>query len=139
MKNILNISLIAMMVITVGFIAYAVVSGGADSSIGAMLMWTYTLLGLGIIAAIACAVMGMITSPSDIKGTIISLVLGAIVIGASYLFASGHTVLITDIGSGDYFPTADTVITEASMLVIYTVCAAAVAAALFSEVWGALK
>ena len=139
MKNILNISLIAMMVITVGFIAFALVSGGTDASIGAMLMWTYTLVGLGIAAAVACAVVGMTNSTEGIKGTLISLGLGVVVIGASYLFAAGHTVLITNIGTGDYFPAGDTVITEVSMLVIYVVCAAAVAAALFSEIWGAFK
>ncbi len=139
MKKILNILLILMMVVTVAILAYVAVSGGADESIGLTLIWTYVLLGFGIAAAIACAVAGMVTSSGGIKGTLISLILGIGVIAASYFFAAGHTVYITDIGNGGFFPAADTVITEASMLVIYTVCGAAVAAAFFSEIWGALK
>ncbi|MFI3292160.1 MAG: hypothetical protein SNG27_01340 [Rikenellaceae bacterium] len=139
MKNILNILLGIMLVATVGLAIYAGVSGGADAAIGLNLMWAYALLAAGLVAAVICAFAGMATSTEGLKGTIISLVLGIAVIGASYYIASGHSIQIVDLSTGGFFPADDTVITEASVLVTYVVFGASVLVAIVTEIWGALK
>ncbi len=139
MKKILNILLALMMAATVGLSIYAVVTDGAESAISLTLVWGYTLVGLALASALVCAFAGMITSADGLKGAIISLVLGVAVIGVSYYIAAGHTIQIVNLGDGGFFPAEDTIITEASVLVTYVVCAVAVVVAIVSEVWGALK
>ncbi len=139
MKNIINILLGILLVVTVALAVYAGATGGSDAAIGLNLMWAYGLLGAGLVAAMICAFAGMATSSEGLKGTIISLVLVIAVIGASYYIASGHSIEIVDLSTGGFFPAGDTVITEASVLVTYVVFGASVLVAIVTEIWGALK
>ncbi|MFR9653710.1 MAG: hypothetical protein SNG47_07870, partial [Rikenellaceae bacterium] len=124
MKKIFNILLGVLLAITAALMIYAVVAGGSQAAIGANLMWGYFLVVFGLASAVACAVVGMIDSPSGIKQTILSIVLVLVVVGASYAFAANNTVQITNIENGGVFDAGETVITETSVLVTYVAVAA---------------
>ena len=139
MKKILNILLGVLLAITFALLAYAMATGGDEKAISVILVWGYILFAVAIAAAIGCAVYGMIKNPAGIKGTILSLVLIAVIVGASYFYAAGHTVNIVDLQNNGFFGHSETVITEASILVTYIAFAAAFVTAIVTEIWSALK
>lgn len=145
MKKALNILLGVLMAITAALIVYAIVSphpenhADFDPSISLNLMWGYGLVVFAIAAAIFCALFGMIKNPAGIKGTIISLALVIVIVGASYFIASGHSVNIVDLQNNGFFAHGETVITETSILVTYVAFVAAFVTAVVTEIWGALK
>jgi len=139
MKKILNVLLGILMAVTVALLVYAVATGGSEASIGLNLIWGYFLFVFAIAAALFCALFGMIKNPAGIKGTILSVLLILIVVGASYFYAAGHTVNIVDLQNNGFFSHGETVITETSILVTYVAFAAAFVTAIVTEIWGAFK
>ena len=145
MKKILNILLGVLMVITVLLLIYAIVAGAngteatLNAAISANLIWGYILFALAIVAALGCAVYGMAKNPAGIKGTILSLVLVVVIIGAAYFISASHTVQIPDLANNDFFGHSETVLTEASIIVTYVAMAAAFLTAIGTEIWRAFK
>ncbi len=139
MKNIFKIVLITLLAITVGVVVAAVATGGSAAMVSLNLIWGYILAAIAVIAAIGCAVYGMISSPSGIKATIISVAIVVVVVAASYFIASGHSIEIPNIGDGGVFERGETVVTEASVLVTYVAFGAAIIAAIASEVIAAVE
>ncbi|MFR9620668.1 MAG: hypothetical protein SNH63_05545 [Rikenellaceae bacterium] len=137
--NVLNIILILMLVITVALLGMAFAQGGSDSSIGLNLIWAYVLVGGAVLSALICAIYGMVQAPAGIKMAIVSTVAVIAIIGAAWGYASSHIVEIVNIGDGGVFPAADTMITEASVIVVYVAIAGAILAAIYSEVMNAIK
>lgn len=125
-----------MLVITVGLVGGAAATG-STAIVGYNLVWAYVLVAAAIVSAIVCALIGMATAPAGIKATLISVGLVAVVIFASYFVAAGHDIKIADIGTpGTFFGAEETVISEASILVTYTVFGAVVLMSLISELMG---
>ena len=145
MKKVLNILLGVLMLITFALLAYAITANHPanateyDAAISMNLWWGYLLFAAAIASALLCAVVGMVKNPSGIKGTIFSLILVIVVVGASYFIASGHDVKIVDLQNNGFFGQGETVITETSVLVTYVAMAAAFVTAIVTEVWSALK
>ena len=145
MKKALNILLGVLLLLTFVIVGYAAFAehpanpAEYDAAISTTLWWGYLLFAAAIASAILCAVVGMVKNPSGIKGTILSLVLIVVVVGASYFIAAGHDVKIVDLQNNSFFGHGETVITETSVLVTYVAMAAAFVTAIVTEVWGALK
>lgn len=139
MKKILNILLGVLMAITAVLLIYAVVTGGSEAAIGANLIWGYFLFVFAIAAALFCAIFGMIQNPAGIKGTIISVALILVIVGASYAYSASHTVNIIDLQNNGFFGHGETVITETSILVTYVAFVAAFLTAIVTEIRGAFK
>ncbi len=133
---IFRVILAVLLLVTVGLVGAAVATGGSAEMVSVNLLWAYFLAALGIFAAVLCAVMGMVSAPAGIKMTVLSVALVAIVIGISSYIASTHSYEIVNLGDGGFFPADETKITEASVLVTYVACAAAIIVALLSEVMG---
>lgn len=139
MKKILNILLGILMAITAALMIYAVATGGSSAAIGLNLVWGYFLFAFAILAAIFCALFGMIKNPAGIKGTVLSLALIIIIVGVSYFYSAGHTVNIVDLQNNGFFGHGETVITETSILVTYVAFVAAFVTAVATQIWSAFK
>lgn len=107
--------------------------------IGYNLYWGYFLLAVAIVAAIASAVVGLITSPKGIKSAIISVVAIAAVIIIAAVVASGHDIQIPDVQNNAYFDRGETVITDASILITYVALGVAIITAIYSAISDSLK
>ncbi len=68
-----------------------------DASISLNIIWGYSLFLAAVASAIFCAVWGMIKNPKGVKGSLLSLLLIVVVIGAAYFYSAGHTVNIIDL------------------------------------------
>ena len=139
MKKILNILLGVLMAITAVLLVYALATGGSDASISINLMWGYFLVVFAIAAAIFCAVFGMIQNPAGIKGTIMSLALIIVIVGAAYFISAGHSINIPELANGGFIGAGEAVLTEASILVTYVALVAAFLTAVVTEIYGAFK
>lgn len=139
MKKILNILLGVLLAITAVLLVYAIATGGSDASIGINLIWGYFLVVFAVAAAIFCAVFGMIQNPAGIKGTIVSLALIIVIVGAAYFISAGHSIHIPDLANGGFFGAGETVLTETSILVTYVAMVAAFLTAVVTEIYGAFK
>lgn len=145
MKKVLNILLGILMVITAALLIYAVAaphSGNPadyDPSISLNIIWGYTLFLLAVASAVFCAIWGMIKNPKGVKGSMLSLLLILIIIGAAYFFSASHTVNIPDLQNGGYFDHGATVLTEASIIVTYVAFIAAFLTAIGTEIYRAFK
>lgn len=133
------------MAITAALLIYALASSHGndvtayDTSIGLNLIWGYILFLAAIVSAIFCAVWGMIQNPKGIKGSLLSLLLIVVVIGAAYFYSAGHTVNIIDLQTGGFFGRGATLITETSVIVAYIAFVAAFLTAIGTEVYRAFK
>lgn len=139
MKKIFNILLGILMAITVVLLIYAIATGGSDAAISLNLIWGYILFVLAIASALGCAAYGMIKSPAGIKGTILSLVLIIVIVGAAYFIAAGHSIEIPDLANNTVFGRSETVLTDASILVTYVALVGAFLIAVGTEIWRAFK
>ncbi len=144
MKKILNMLLLLMMAVTVVLSAWAISSTdeatGQLAGINASLTWGYVLIGLAVLAALFCALYGMIKNPDGLIGSLVSLGLFIVVAGAAYFIASGHNISFPDISNpGEYFSRNETIITETSMLVAYVIMGATIVVAVGSEIYKSLK
>ncbi len=141
MKKFCNILLIVLLAVTALLVVYAVASSpeNLNAAISLNLIWGYTLFAAAALAAVGCAIWGLVKSPAGLKGTLLSLVLVVAVIVISYLVANGHDYQIVNLEDGGYFERGDTVIADAGILVTYVAAAGAILAAIFSEISNALK
>lgn len=145
MKKVLNILLGVLLLITAALAVFAMVSNHPenpaeyDAAVSMSLWWGYLLFAAAIVAAIVCAVWGMVKNPAGIKGTVLSLVLIVVIVGVSYFLSASHDVQIVDLQNNGFFSHGETVITETSVLVTYVAMAAAFVTAIATEIWGAFK
>ncbi len=141
MKKFCNILLIVLLAVTVLLAAYAVISKPEtlNAAISLNLIWGYVLFAAAALAAVGCAVWGLVKSPAGLKGAILSLFLVAAVIVISYFIANGHDYHIVNLEDGGYFERGEAVIADASILVTYVAFVGAVVAALYSEIANVLK
>ena len=145
MKKVLNILLGILMAITAALLIYAVASPHSgnpaefDQSISLNIIWGYILFVLAIASAVFCAIWGMVKNPKGIKGSLLSLLLILIVIGAAYFFSASHTVNIPDLQNGGFFDHGATVLTETSIIVTYVAFIAAFLTAIGTEIYRAFK
>lgn len=145
MKKVLNILLGVLMAITVALMIYALVSSHSDNpavydaSISLNIIWGYILVLLAVASAVFCAVWGMVQNPKGIKGTLLSLLLILVVVGAAYFYSAGHTVNIIDLQNGGFFDHSVTVLTETSIIVTYVAFVAAFLTAIGTEIYRAFK
>ena len=96
--------------------------------------FTQILTACVAIAALFCAIFGMIQNPAGVKGTLLSFALIVVVVVVSYFIAASHDTVIPDFASGGVFPRTPTVIADCGIIVTYVAMIAAVVVALYSEV-----
>ena len=102
-------------------------------------IWGYSLFLAAVASAIFCAVWGMIKNPKGVKGSLLSLLLIVVVIGAAYFYSAGHTVNIIDLQTGGFFDRGATLLTETSVIVTYVAFVAAFLTAIGTEIYRAFK
>ena len=140
MKKKLNIVLVALFVITLAFVGWAVVSGGSEVAISWNLIWGYVLLVAAIVSVLCAAIKGTITNPAGLKNTLIAVVLVVVVVGAALGIALSHDGLVVPNSAGGVFDDPfELVISETGILVTYVVAAATLLVTIFAEVRNALK
>ncbi|MBR2442879.1 MAG: hypothetical protein IKB19_01040, partial [Rikenellaceae bacterium] len=83
MKKKLNMLMVALFVITLALVGWAVISGGAEVAISWNLIWGYVLLVAAIVSVLCAAIKGTITNPAGLKNTLIAVVLVVVVVGAA--------------------------------------------------------
>lgn len=132
--------LVALFVITLAFVGWAVVSGGSEVAISWNLIWGYVLLVAAIVSVLYAAIKGTITNPAGLKNTLIAVVLVVVVVGAALGIALSHDGLVVPNSAGGVFDDPfELVISETGILVTYVVAAATLLVTIFAEVRNALK
>ena len=140
MKKMLNMVLVALFVVTLALVGWAVVSGGSDASISWNLIWGYVLLVAAIVSVLCAAIKGTITNPAGLKNTLIAVVLVVVVVGAALGIALSHDGLVVPNSAGGVFDDPfELVISETGILVTYVVAAATLLVTVFAEVRNVLK
>ena len=148
MKKVLNILLIALLAITVVLCAWAIAVTPATSlapaaaecgAVAMTLVWGYILFVGAIAAALCCAAWGMVQNPAGIKSTLLAAGIAVVVIVASYLIAKGAPAKIPNLEDGGYFADSESLLSSASIWVVYFCMAGAILTAIWSEITGALK
>ena len=136
----LNMVLIALFVITLAFVGWAVISGGSELAISWNLIWGYVLLVAAIVSVLCAAIKGTITNPAGLKNTLIAVVLVVVVVGAALGIALSHDGLVIPNSAGGVFDDPfELVISETGIIVTYVVAAATLLITIFAEVRNALK
>lgn len=132
--------LVALFVITLTFVGWAVISGGSEVAISWNLIWGYVLLVAAIVSVLYAAIKGTITNPAGLKNTLIAVVLVVVVVGAALGIALSHDGLVVPNSAGGVFDDPfELVISETGILVTYVVAAATLLVTIFAEVRNALK
>ena len=91
-----------------------------DGMLDAYLSYAYILFGLALLLAIVLPLIGMIENPKSIKNMLFGLILAIVVIGISYLAASGDPVPVNTTTE----PTALTYkITDTGLILVYILLA----------------
>ena len=130
----------ALFVITLALVGWAVVSGGSEVSISWNLMWGYALLVVAIVSVLCAAIKGTITNPAGLKNTLIAVVLVVVVVGAALGLALSHDGLTIPNSAGGVFDDPfELVISETGILVTYVVAAATLLVTIVAEVRNVLK
>ena len=136
----LNMVLVALFVITLAFVGWAVISGGSEVAISWNLMWGYALLVAAIVSVLCAAIKGTITHPAGLKSTLIAVVIVIAVVGAALGVALSHDGLVVPNSAGGVFDDPfDLAISETGIVVTYIVAAAAILVTIVGEVRNALK
>ena len=136
----LNMVLVALFVITLAFVGWAVISGGSEVAISWNLMWGYALLVAAIVSVLCAAIKGTITHPAGLKNTLIAVVLVVVVVGAALGIALSHDGLTIPNSAGGVFDDPfELAISETGIVVTYIVAAAAILVTIVGEVRNALK
>ena len=132
--------LVALFVITLAFVGWAVISGGSEVAISWNLMWGYALLVAAIVSVLCAAIKGTITHPAGLKGTLIAVVIVIAVVGAALGVALSHDGLVVPNSAGGVFDDPfELAISETGIVVTYIVAAAAILVTIVGEVRNALK
>lgn len=141
MKKAINILLGVLMAVTV-VLVIMMVAGGRDAAgnpdVNGIIVWTYVLCAMGLVAALGSAVYGMLLNPKGIKGSLLSLVVIAAIVGASFALADTTTPLNMPDGTvmDDQMVLG---VTDVSIWITYFAMAAALIATVFAEVKSAIK
>ena len=140
MKKILNILMITLFAVTLGLVAWAVVSGGSEVAISWNLMWGYALLVGAVLSVLWAALKGLVADPAGVKKTLLAVALVVVVVGAALGIALSHKGLVIPNSAGGVFDNPfELVISEVGILVTYVVAAAALLVTLYAEVRNLLK
>ena len=132
--------LVALFVITLAFVGWAVISGGSEVAISWNLMWGYTLLIAAVVSVICAAIKGTITHPAGLKNTLIAVAIVVVVVGAALGVALSHKGLVVPNSAGGVFDNPfDLAISETGIIVTYIVAVAAILVTIVGEVRNALK
>ena len=132
--------LVALFVITLAFVGWAVISGGSEVAISWNLMWGYTLLIAAVVSVICAAIKGTITNPAGLKNTLIAVAIVVVVVGAALGVALSHKGLVVPNSAGGVFDNPfDLAISETGIIVTYIVAVAAILVTIVGEVRNALK
>jgi len=132
--------LVALFVITLAFVGWAVISGGSEVAISWNLIWGYVLLVAAIVCVLYAAIKGTITNPAGLKNTLIAVVLVVVVVGAALGISLSHDGLVVPNSAGGVFDDPfELVISETGIIVTYVVAAATLLVTIFAEVRNALK
>ena len=132
--------LVALFVITLAFVGWAVISGGSEVAISWNLMWGYALLVAAIVSVLCAAIKGTITHPAGLKGTLIAVVIVIAVVGVALGVALSHDGLVVPNSAGGVFDDPfELAISETGIIVTYIVAAAAILVTIVGEVRNALK
>lgn len=92
----------------------------SDGMLNTYLYYAYILFGLAIVLAIVLPLIGMIQNPKSFKKMLFGFILAAVVIGISYLAASGDPVPVNVTTE----PTALTYkITDTGLILVYILLA----------------
>lgn len=93
------------------------------SMVDGIIWWTYTLLLVSIALVVILSIAGLANDTSSLKRTGFTLLLAIVVIGISYLFASGDPVVVNI----DEQPTYTTLkMTDTGLMLTYLLLAAAI-------------
>lgn len=141
MKKVLNILLGVMMAITVVLVVM-MVAGGRDAAgnpdVNGIIIWTYVLFALGLVAALVSAVYNTFTNPSGLKGSLVSIVAIAVVLGIAYALTDATTPM--NMADGTVMDDKIVLgVSDFSIYVTYFAMGAALIAAVFAEVKSAIK
>ncbi len=145
MGKVIKYLLYTLVAVTVVLLAWAMVATPSDptvetaTAVGGNLYWGYALIVLGIVAALFSAIWDMLQKPESIKGSLLTVVLGVVVVVVAYVIAQGHTYQIVDLNTMGYFDRMPTVISDASIMVTYVAGIAAAIAVVYSFISDALK
>ena len=132
--------LVALFVITLAFVGWAVISGGSEVAISWNLMWGYALLIAAVVSVICASIKGTITHPAGLKNTLIAVAIVVVVVGAALGVALSHNGLVVPNSAGGVFDNPfDLAISETGIIVTYIVAAAAIVVTIVGEVRNALK
>ena len=132
--------MVALFVITLALVGWAVISGGAEVAISWNLIWGYVLLVAAIVSVLCAAIKGTITNPAGLKNTLIAVVLVVVVVGVALGIALSHDGLVIPNSAGGVFDDPfELVISETGILVTYVVAAATILVTIVGEVRNALK
>ena len=132
--------LVALFVVTLALVGWAVVSGGSDMSISWNLIWGYVLLVAAIVSVLCAAIKGTITNPAGLKNTLIAVVLVVVVVGAALGIALSHDGLVVPNSAGGVFDDPfELAISETGIIVTYIVAVTAILVTVIGEVRNVLK
>ena len=132
--------LVALFVITLAFVGWAVISGGSEVAISWNLIWGYVLLVAAIVCVLYAAIKGTITHPAGLKNTLIAAAIVIVVVGIALGVSLSHDGLVVPNSAGGVFDDPfELVISETGILVTYVVAAATLLVTVFAEVRNALK
>ncbi|MFA5712797.1 MAG: hypothetical protein WC960_01300 [Bacteroidales bacterium] len=65
-----------------------------DGMLDTYLLYAYILFGIALVLAVVLPLVGMARDPKSLKRTLLALVMAAVLIGFSYLIASGNPVYV---------------------------------------------
>lgn len=132
--------MITLFAVTLGLVAWAVVSGGSEVAISWNLLWGYALLVGAVLSVLWAALKGLVADPAGVKKTLLAVVLVVVVVGAALGIALSHKGLVIPNSAGGVFDNPfELVISEVGILVTYVVAAAALLVTLYAEVRNLLK
>ena len=132
--------MITLFAVTLGLVAWAVVSGGSEVAISWNLMWGYALLVGAVLSVLWAALKGLVADPAGVKKTLLAVALVVVVVGAALGIALSHKGLVIPNSAGGVFDNPfELVISEVGILVTYVVAAAALLVTLYAEVRNLLK
>ena len=132
--------MVGLFVVTLAFVAWAVISGGSEVAISWNLIWGYVLLVAAVVSVICAAIKGTITHPAGLKNTLVATAIVVVVVGIALGVALSHDGLVVPNSAGGVFDNPfDLVISETGIIVTYIVAAATILVTIAGEVRNALK
>ena len=102
-----------------------------------MLVWTYAIVGIGIVAALASPVKNLFTTPKAAVKALVGLVVAAAVIGGCYALSSAAPVPNS---AGGFFENAfELQFTDTVIFLTYLVAGVSILSILVGEIRNAIK